>query len=68
MGHRRVLCPEKGKARLVGRAFEVNRYYFQFIKLRELFGQRGCVLSRVFCVDWERSYFGQGLTGEGNRA
>jgi hypothetical protein len=62
------LAIRKTKARLVGRAFEMNRYYFQFIKLREMFGQQGGAVTRLFCVDWGRGYFGQGLTDSAFRA
>jgi len=51
------------KARLLAAPSKVNLYYFKFIRLRVLFGQGALPLTIVFCVDWKRGYFGQGLTG-----
>ncbi len=60
MGAPSIFSSPKRKARLVGRAFDVNRYYLQFTKLGELFGLGMRAAIRVFCIDWRRSYFGQG--------
>jgi len=38
----------KAKGAADGRAFQVNPYYFNFIRLRELFGQDARALTVVF--------------------